>query len=273
MFRIETKRRTRLTAALEMCEVTYHATVRSARGNQSNALFGLMMNVVFIGLFILTLYITMTIMGMKSNQFRGDFVLFLMTGVMSYMTYNKTMRAVYGAEGPTSAMMMHAPMNTIVAIASAALSALYTQMFAVIVVLFIYHVGFKPLEIANPSFALFMMLSAWIFGISTGLVLMAIKPWAPKLAPIMMLIVARVNIFASGKMVVGNGLSFSHLKFFDWNPLFHIIDQMRGAIFLNYSPRNSNVPYIYEVSFALFVLGMMGEFFSRRHVSKSWFAH
>lgn len=272
MFRIEKKRRTRLTAALEMCDVTYHATVRSARGQQANALYGLAMNVFYIGFFIVALYVTMTLMGMKSNQLHGDFVMFLMSGVMAYMTYNKTLRAVYGAEGPTSAMMLHAPMNTFVAIASSALSALYIQMFSTIVVLFIYHVGFKPVEIAYPAFALCMIFAAWIFGISSGLVLMAIRPWSPKLAPILMMIVARVNIFASGKMFLGNSLGGAKLKMFDWNPLFHIIDQMRGAIFLNYSPRNSELPYIFEVSFALFVLGMMGEFFSRKHVSKSWFA-
>lgn len=38
MFRIEPKRKTRLMAGMEIAEVTYHATVRLARGNHSNAL-------------------------------------------------------------------------------------------------------------------------------------------------------------------------------------------------------------------------------------------
>lgn len=273
MFTVDRTKRNRLIVALEMCDVTYHATVRAARGHYSNALFGLIMNVVYVAIFILALYVSMTIMGWRSNMLHGDFVLFLMSGVMAYMTFSKTMRAVYSAEGPTSAMMMHAPMNSFVAIASAALSALYIQMFSVIVVLFIYHVGFKPVEIANPAFALFMVLTAWVFGIAVGLVLMSIRPWMPKVAPILLLIIGRVNIFASGKMFLGNSLSFAKLKLFDWNPLFHIIDQMRGAIFLNYTPRNTEVAYVYEVTFALIVIGMMGEFFSRKHVSRSWFAH
>jgi ABC-type polysaccharide/polyol phosphate export permease len=104
------------------------------------------------------------------------------------------------------------------------------------------------------------------------MVLLAIKPWAPKLAPMLMMVLTRANIFASGKMMVGNMLSFSLLAMFDWNPLFHIIDQMRGAVFLNYIPRNSSVSYPLWVTLALITLGLMGEFYTRQHVSRSWSA-
>lgn len=271
MFRLET-RKTRLSAALSIAELIYHSTVRTARGNHSNALFGLIMNIVQSALFILALYITMTLLGMRSNAMRGDFVMFLMSGVMSYMTYNRTMKAVFRAEGSTSPMMLHAPMTTAVSIASAALSALYLQILSTVMILFIYHVVFKPIEVNDPPFAFAMMLVAWLFGIGTGMVLLAIRPWAPKLAPILQLIVTRVNVFASGKMMVGNALSFSLLKFFDWNPLFHVIDQMRGALFINYVPRNSSTSYAIWVSVALIAVGLMGEFFTRKHSSQSWSA-
>jgi ABC-type polysaccharide/polyol phosphate export permease len=272
MFRVTPRKKTPLSAALEIADVTYHATVRAARGSHSNALFGLVINVATTALFIVILYVTMTLMGFVSNAFRGDFVVFLMSGVMSYMTYNKTMKAVYGAEGPTSAMMLHAPMNTAVAIMSAALSALYLQILSAVVILFVYHVAFVPVTINDPVHALSLILGCWLFGIGTGMVLLAIKPWAPKLAPMLMMIVSRINIFASGKMLVGNALSFTLLKFFDWNPLFHLIDQLRGAIFINYVPRNSSLSYALWVSVVLIALGLMGEFFTRKHTSRSWFA-
>lgn len=272
MFRIEPKRKTKLMAAMEIAEVTYHATVRSARGNHSNALFGLMFNILYSAIFIIAPYVTMTLLGWRSNTFRGDFVLFLITGVSSYMTYNKTMKSVYSSEGPVSAMMLHAPMNTMVTIASAALSSLYIQVLTIIVILFVYHVVFTPITINDPRFAVTMLLAAWIFGIATGLSLLALRPWAPKLAPLLLAIVSRVNIFASGKMMVGNQLSFTLLHLFSWNPLFHIIDQLRGAVFLNYNPRNSSIPYIFWVSFTLIAIGLMGEFFARKRVSISWFA-
>jgi ABC-type polysaccharide/polyol phosphate export permease len=167
-------------------------------------------------------------------------------------------------------MMLHAPMNTAVAIAASALGALYLQVLVSIVVMFGYHVAFKPIEIADPSFAFSMLMLSWVLGLGTGMVLLAIRPWAPRLAPILMTILTRVNFFASGKMMVGNALSFSLLHLFDWNPLFHIIDQMRGAIFVNYIPRNSSVTFALWWSFALIVIGLMGEFYSRRNISASW---
>ncbi len=88
------------------------------------------------------------------------------------------------------------------------------------------------------------------------------------LAPLLLMIVSRINIFASGKMMLGNTLSFTLLKFFDWNPLFHLIDQMRGALFINYMPRNSSISYALWVSTALVAIGLMGEFFSRRNAPK-----
>jgi len=271
MFRVQ-KKKSGLTAAIEVCEVIYHCTARSARGNYSNAFFGLVMNVLMTALFIVAFYATMWMMGMTSAAIRGDFVLFLMSGVMSYMTYNKTMKAVYSSEGPTSPMMQHAPMTTFVAITSTALATLYNQILAIFVILFIYHVVFKPVEINAPAFAFSMLLVAWLFGVATGLVLLAIRPWAPKFAPVLMMVISRINIFASGKMMVGNMLSFTLLKMFSWNPLFHIIDQMRGAIFVNYYPRNSTVGYVLVVTGAMIVIGMMGEFFTRKHASSSWYA-
>jgi ABC-type polysaccharide/polyol phosphate export permease len=267
MFRVQTKR-THLTAALDLSELIYHSTVRAVLRGSSNAVFALIMNIVLSSVFIVALYITMKLMGWQSGALRGDFVLFLMAGVMSYMTYNKTMKAVFGAEGPTSPMMLHSPMTPAISISAAALSALYQQILTVCVVLFVYHVAFKPVEIYQPVLAFTMLLASWFFGVGTGMVLLSIKPWAPKLAPLLLMIVSRINIFASGKMMLGNTLSFTLLKFFDWNPLFHLIDQMRGALFINYMPRNSSISYALWVSTALVAIGLMGEFFSRRNAPK-----
>lgn len=271
MFRAAARPRNHVTAAVELCELVYHCTVRSARGSGSNAVFVLLMNIAQTVVMILALYFSMTLLGFSSNALRGDFLVFLISGVMSYVTYKKTMGAVFGAEGPTSPMMLHAPMNTMVSIAAAALAALYIQILTVVVVLFTYHAAFKPVDIHDPVAAFTMLLCAWLFGIGTGMVLLAAKPWAPKLAPMLMTIISRVNIFASGKMLVGNTLSFALLPLFSWNPLFHIIDQMRGDIFVNYVPRNSSVSYALWVTLALIVLGLMGEFFTRKQVSASWF--
>jgi len=71
-------------------------------------------------------------------------------------------------------------------------------------------------------------------------------------------------------MFVANKLPSFILAMFDCNPLFHLIDQARGFTFINYFPRNSNLEYAVYVTIALIVLGLMGEFYTRRHASASW---
>ena len=77
---------------------------------------------------------------------------------------------------------------------------------------------------------------------------------------------------ASGKMFLANTLPSSMLAYFNWNPLFHIIDQARGFVFVNYNPHNSSIAYPVYLTFALLMIGLMGDFFTRKYASASWSA-
>jgi ABC-type polysaccharide/polyol phosphate export permease len=163
-------------------------------------------------------------------------------------------------------------MNTIIAIASAALGALYIQVLSMVLILFVYHVAFTPVVIDQPIPAFGMMLLAWFTGLALGLVLLAMKPWAPGFVSVFATIYQRANMIASGKMFVANTLPGFMLAMFDWNPLFHFIDQSRGFAFINYNPHYSSWEYGFWVGVVLLMLGLMGEFYTRRHASLSWSA-
>jgi len=98
------------------------------------------------------------------------------------------------------------------------------------------------------------------------------KPWLPEIAGSLSTIYSRANMIASGKMFVANSMPSSVLAFFDWNPLFHCIDQARGFAFINYNPHFSSISYPLTVSIVLVMIGMMGEFYTRKHASVSWSA-
>jgi ABC-type polysaccharide/polyol phosphate export permease len=117
-----------------------------------------------------------------------------------------------------------------------------------------------------------MVLLSWFTGLSIGLVLLALKPWFPVFVGVVTTIYQRANMIASGKMFVANTLPPSMLAMFDWNPLFHAIDQCRGFTFINYLPRNSSVEYPVYFGIAFLMIGLMGEFYTRRHASLSWSA-
>lgn len=253
-----------------MLELIFHATVRNIRKSHGNAVLGLVMNIFQTLMLVAVFWFMMDIMGMQSNAIRGDFVLYLFSGIFMFMTHTKTMSAVIRAEGPTSPMMKHGPMNTIVAIAAAAVGALYTQVLSAAVILYFYHAAFSPITIDDPVGVMAMLLLSWASGLAIGLVFMAAMPWAPDLFGIVSQIYMRANMIASGKMFVANTLPGFMLAMFDWNPLFHTIDQGRGAIFLNYHPRYTSIEYPIKVALVCILIGLMAEFFTRRHVSLSW---
>ncbi|SLN34165.1 ABC transporter permease [Pseudooctadecabacter jejudonensis] len=263
---------TRSRSALNILELIYHSIVRNIRSSHRNALVGLILNMLQAMILVAAFYTMFTILGVRKIAIRGDFLVYIMTGIFMYITHIKAVGAVAGSEGPTSAMMLHAPMNTIIAIASSALSSLYIQVLSLSTVLYLYHAILEPITIHQPIGAFAMLLVAWFTGVAAGVVFLAIKPWAPEVVSVIQLIYMRANMIASGKMFVANTLPSSMLVMFDWNPLFHAIDQARGFAFINYNPHFSSIEYPLKVGVTLLMIGLMLEFYTRRRVSTSWAA-
>jgi ABC-type polysaccharide/polyol phosphate export permease len=253
-----------------MAELIYHSIVRDVRKTHSNAVVGLLMNMMQTVVFVLTFYAMFFFLGMRGAAIRGDFLLYIMSGIFLFMCHTKAVSAVVGSEGPASAMMQHAQMNTVISITAAAVSSLYLQLLSLFFMLFIYHVAVTPVVIDQPIGALAMLLVAWLSGVGVGMIFLAMKPWAPDAVKLLVSIYSRANMIASGKMFVANSLPSSMLVLFDWNPLFHTIDQARGYIFLHYNPHFSSPTYPFYVAIALVLLGLMGEFYTRKSASISW---
>lgn len=264
--------RTRIGGGVEILSLIFHAAVRSVRRTHGNAVIGLAMNIMQTVVLVLVFYVMMRVLGMRASAIRGDFLLYIMSGIFMFMTHVKAMGAVVGSEGPTSPMMQHAPMNTVIAIGAAALGSLYIQVLSLFVVLFVYHAAFTPITIHQPVEAFGMLLLSWFSGVSIGMVFLAIKPWFPGFTGIGSQIYMRANMIASGKMFLANAMPTRILVMFTWNPLFHTIDQARGFIFLNYNPHYSSISYPIYVSLACLMLGLIGEFYTRQHASISWSA-
>jgi len=272
MFQIRRKE-TRLLKALTISELIYHNVVRAIRRAHGNALMSILVNLMQMVVFVTAFYLMFAVLGLRGAlAIRGDFMVFLMTGIFLFMTHIKTVGAVFGSEGPASPMMKHAPMNTSIAIAAAALSTLYIQFLSLIVVMFAYHVIVNPFEVHDVAGVLGMVILAWFTAVAVGLLLLAIKPWAPSFASLLSTIYQRANMIASGKMFVANSLTPTMLNMFDWNPLFHCIDQSRGFAFINYTPRNTSIEYPLILGLVFLLLGLMGEFYTRKHASLSWSA-
>lgn len=264
--------RSKTSGMFSMLAVTYHTIVRSARSGHRNAVIAMVLNLIQGLTMIVAFLVFFQILGLRSSPIRGDMMLYIMSGIFVYLTHIKAVSAVLGAGGPTSSMMLHRPMNTIIAIVAAAFSALYMQLITALVILSVYHIALNPVTIHDPVAALGYFIMAWFSGCAVGMIFLALKPWFPRFTGIAKTIYIRVNMIASGKMFVVNTLPASMMAMFDWNPLFHNIDQLRGAVFLHYNPQFTSPTYPIYLSLVLIMIGLMGEFFGRQHVSLSWFA-
>lgn len=263
--------RTTWQAALEMWSVIYHQTVRKTRGEGGNAVTSLLGALFFTVLMMVMMALLMVYgFSIRSSPIRGDYILFIMTGILMFMMHVRTFRNVASAGGETAGTMKHAQMSTPANLASGALSALYIQIVTILLILLVYDIVWAPVHIKYPIAALGMVFLSWFTAVCIGIVFLALTPWAPKTMARLQSIYVRVNFLASGKMWLGNSLSAGALPFFDWNPLFHIIDQTRGFVFENYFPRNSDPLYPLYFAMVALVIGMMIEFVTRRSVSISW---
>ena len=269
MFRATTTRST-LSIAFGMIELIYHSVVREIRKSHRSAVLGLILIALQGALMTLMFFMIFQVFGLRTAKIRGDFLLYLMSGVSLYMTHNRTVSAVMGAPSATSSMLQHAPLNSFITISAAAIASLYQQVLSLGMILFCYHALVTPITIDKPIGALGALLMAWFSGVAVGIIFLAVRPWAPRLVPILRMVYLRANMITSGKMFVANTLPGSLLAVFSWNPLFHSVDQARGYIFINYTPHFTSMTYPLYLSLTLLVIGLMLEFFTRQRASASW---
>ena len=258
---------------LATMEVMFHTTVYDIRKSHRNALVGLLMNLLQTLLLVATFFLMFKLLGMMGpNRIHGDPLMFMMSGIFLFMVHSKAISSIAKADGPTSSMMQHAPLTTFVTIGAAALSSLFLQVMSIAVVLAVYHVFWAPVLIENPVGAMAMLLVAWLSGVGIGIVFFSLRPWSPSTVGIGASVYGRLNMVFSGKMFVANALPGYMLAMFDWNPLFHAIDQLRGYIFINYNPNFSSPTYPLWVAIALIMVGLLIESQTRRYASISWSA-
>lgn len=258
-------------AFVSMCDLIYHCTVREVRKSSgSNAVLGLLSEIANSILMVALFWAMYTFTGLKGLTIRGDFLVFLMTGVFLFLTHNKAIGSVMSAANATNPIMKHAPMTTIVSIFSASFAALYLQVLSFIVILTIAHILRGGLDIYQPAGLILPFILSWASGCTIGLLFMMVKPLAPKAVSMIAMIYRRANMITSGKMLPANMMSGSMVKYFDWNPLFHTIDQARGYAFVNYLPHNSNMSYPIYFTLITLIIGLMGERWMSRNMSESW---
>ncbi|MEO0913413.1 MAG: ABC transporter permease [Pseudomonadota bacterium] len=251
-------------------ELMFHTVVREVRHeNARNPVIGLLVATSRTLLMVGVFYVMFEVLGARSAMIRGDPVLYLVSGFLLFFLHIGGISSTLSAGNSVGALQQHAPMTPALMIAAEAVKNLYLHVFALAIILLGLYMFKGEIEVYSWGGLITPFLQAWMSGVVIGLLFLGLKPFAPQLVKMVSLIFQRANFFTSGKFFVANMLPTAIIPYFYWNPLFHSIDQMRGAMFVNYVPRNSDPTYTtYFIAIGL-VIGLMFEFFTRKTVSRS----
>ena len=248
----------------------YHTVVNNIRKSDGNALRGLLKEVLQMVIMVGVFYVMINVLSLRGAVVRGNFVLFLMSGIFLFMTHIKVVGATSGSGTATNPMLKHAPVSTLLLIMAAALSSLYTQILSMGVLLLIAHTLIEPIVFYDFwGFALCFII-AWSSGVAIGVFFLSLTPFFPNLMGIVSTIYQRANMVFSGKMFLASTMPGYLLPMFMWNPLFHAIDQARGYTFVNYTAHVTNLAYPIVITIIFLILGLMIEHWARKYVSESW---
>lgn len=267
------KKQTGLAKTVRFFDLVYHGIVREVRSSDRHPLTGLIMamlqSIMFIGFFGLFMWI----LGRNGLGIRGNFMLYVMTGVFLFMTHVGAMAKIKAAANPTNPMLLHSPVTTLLNICAASLGSLYIQILSMLVILYAVHMILEPIEFYNLPYVALCFILAWFSGVAIGILFSSLGVFYPKQMTVISTAYSRLNMIFSGKMLAANTLPATILPWFTWNPLFHAIDQARDGTFINYTAKNTNIEYVVYVSLAILVVAFMIEHLGRRYASKSWDAN
>jgi len=73
--------------ALNISLQIFHATVRSIRQKHSSPIIGLLSEMLQAVMFVAAFWLFFQILGIKSAAIRGDFVIYIMSGIFLFMTH------------------------------------------------------------------------------------------------------------------------------------------------------------------------------------------
>ena len=247
---------------LGLIELIYVSIVRSFRMDTGGSLLGFMGLLLAPLLLFFVFYLMFEIFGRRPT-IRGDFLLFMMTGIFLYRSHIQAVKNLKGASHSMSGMMFYAKTSTLLSILASAINQLYIVILSVIVIMGTSYLIRGELEVYNPSGMVLPFFLAWASGLAVGLLFMAFTPLAPFIIPRLFMMYRRAQMITSGKMFVANSIPAAILPFFTWNPLFHSIDQARGHAFINYIPRNTSIEYPLYFTLAALAIGFTVEFAMR----------
>ena len=262
----DTVRQGFLTEAHAFGALVYSLVVRDLRSEHKNAALGILLSIAQPLLMGLAFYGFMHLIGSRGSQVRGDSLTYVMIGFILFFMHIRTVSAVTMALRLD--MLNHQRLSPFLMICVKAIGAFYKNLLALVIMMILNYLLRDVWEMHDPLLFISALFWCWVGGVAMGMVFLALTRYL-SWGGILHTTYVRIMFFTSGKFFVANKLSGDLRPIFDWNPLFHLLDQGRSATFLNYTGRTTNMEYPIVVILLLLVIGFLAESHVRRHFNMS----
>ncbi len=188
-------------------------------------------------------------------QIRGEFGFYILSGVSLFLMHNKVIGALLDKKG-NDPMLAILSISRGMMIVGSIIHVVYMQFIITALLFMALVIYYGNIPVFNWNMLIFCYLINILWSVSLGSLFLALSPLSEYVITKISMVYRRVGMVTSGKMIPGNllGLMGKFKGLFLINPLFHLIDQTRGALFQHYVPFVSNIYYPIQMSAAVFIV-------------------
>jgi capsular polysaccharide transport system permease protein len=187
-----------------------------------------------------------------------DTVIWLLSGLMGYFLFSRTVAQVSGALGANRPLFSYRQVKPLdAAFARAVLEASLMTVITVVVFTGAVLLGhdFKP---DAPLTVLLAFACAWLIGLGWGLIVSVSKELLPELGTLIDLLIQRPLYLVSGVIMPMTALPSSIRELLMLNPLAHVFEIVRAGVASHYhAAPESDLTYAFVSALVLIFIGML----------------
>ncbi|MEM8840788.1 MAG: ABC transporter permease [Pseudomonadota bacterium] len=261
-------RQTFWVAVSSFIGLVYSLTVRDLRSEHRSAALGILLPALTVIVSVAVFYFFMVFIGGRPAPIRTDALTFIFSGFLIFFLHINTVNTVANAMSK-EALLRHKRATPFLLVCVKAVGTGYKMIFVLILLMVLNYLVRDQFEMKNGLRFIACLFLAWIGAVAIGVILMALTRYL-SWGTLVQTTYVRVCFLTSGKFMVASQMPGFLRDVMGWNPLFHVLDQFRGAMFLNYGARTTDLLYPVAVYFPLLVIAMLVENHVRTHYSASY---
>lgn len=185
-----------------------------------------------------------------------DAAVWIVVGVLAYLTFQRTGTQVTGAVGSNQALFAYRQVKPIDALLVRGALEAFLMLVSSIVLLFIAGLSGYPVMPEDPLAVLLAFCGMWLIGLGYGLVISILIELVPELSKVLK-ILTRPLYFISGVIHPMSAIPQPYRDWLMWNPLAHGIEAARSGFASTYHAVDGvSLSYLYGCALVIVFLGL-----------------